>query len=73
MSAREMIKENIDFVPDEIAKAISEIVRVSISFVPQNRQRPTLEQIYEEYGFDGKMPEQEEVNWGGFVGEEVPW
>jgi hypothetical protein len=73
MSAREMIKENIDYVPDEIAKAISEIVRVSISFDLNKRNRPTLEQIYEEYGFDGKMPEQEEVDWGGFVGGEEPW
>jgi hypothetical protein len=37
-----------------------------------NRPRPTLEQIYEEYGFDGEKPETEEVDWGGFVGEEVP-
>jgi hypothetical protein len=39
----------------------------------EKKTRPTLDEIYKEYGFDGIRPEKEDVDWGGFVGKEVAW
>jgi hypothetical protein len=41
--------------------------------VKQNRFPDTLEEYMRQKGWNGERIYSEEVDWGGFVGEEVPW
>ncbi|MDR0903084.1 MAG: hypothetical protein LBM59_00440 [Ruminococcus sp.] len=52
---------------------VHDIIEIDDEDEYEVKTRPTLEEIYKEYGFDGKKPEKEEVDWGGFVGKEVAW
>jgi hypothetical protein len=41
--------------------------------VKSDRFPDTLEEYMRQKGWNGERIYSEEVDWGGFVGEEVPW
>ncbi|MDR0974686.1 MAG: hypothetical protein LBL80_03210 [Ruminococcus sp.] len=72
MSAREMIKQKVDVMPEEMCERILEII-IDQTETRKSRFPDTLEEYMRQKGWNGERINTGEVDWGGFVGDEVPW
>ncbi|MDR0943461.1 MAG: hypothetical protein LBM41_02910 [Ruminococcus sp.] len=70
MSVNEKIMEKLDTMSYETREKALAIITI---LAEKSEFPDTLEEYMRQKGWNGERVHVDEVDWGGFVGEEVPW